>query len=59
MKVTWLVLQAYYDLSYCDRDKEKIVNIFNDVVVNSKVPRLFFAGCISDTRPSVRYLMTE
>ena len=23
------------------------------------MPRLFFAGCIDDTRPSVRYLMRE
>ena len=31
----------------------------SDVVVHHKVPRLFFAGCISDTRTSVRYLMRE
>ena len=24
-----------------------------------KVPRLFFAGCIGDTSPSVRYLVRE
>ena len=28
-------------------------------MVNEKVPRLFFAGCISDTPPSVSYIMRE
>ena len=31
----------------------------SDVAVNLKVPRLFFAGCIGDMRPSVRYIMRE
>ena len=31
----------------------------SDVGVNYKVPRLFFARCICDTRPSVTYLMRE
>ena len=31
----------------------------SDVVLNLKDPRLFFAGCIGETRPSVRYLIRE
>ena len=31
--------------------------IVSDTVVNWKAPRLFLAGDIGDTRPSVRYLM--
>ena len=34
-------------------------NISSDVVVNLKVPRVFFAECIFDKRPNVRYLMRE
>ena len=33
--------------------------LYSDVVVNKKVPRLFFVEDIGDTRQSVRYRMRE
>ena len=31
----------------------------SDVVVNKKVPRLFFVECIGQMRPDVRYLVRK
>ena len=48
-----------YKIDLLMRAHSKLVSglLCSDVVVNYKVPRLFFAECIGDAHPSLRYLM--